>query len=352
MKIEIVERLRPYTHLPGQNSLIPGTTWQAKVFPTKIDFLDLSDSSGVFKSLLLNVKGPLKDFTVQLDLEKALLRVWGESPEGFLRYRIEGGVLTLEKAPSDQLECTWEGKVSCLKLKDSLKLFEAKTLSLTAGEGERLSLGCHRAQDWDLVKRRMDLHQMLPICLRLSEFLPELPVKGSLSLLETLSDLIEQHQAEAIEGAIESLMKGAFEGLSFPRLKDTEYQGLDMKVSEDLTRLSLLKMAAKQLRRMFLTVEGNQLSILPHLPKSFHCGRFLELSCGSLGTLNIEWSKKCIRRLCFQSSHDGSVNFVFRGAVKTYRLKTSRKDRGVTMNCHDPLRCVSGKEYFLDNFQK
>ena len=84
MEISIAEKLRPFSHEPGTSCLIPGTTLVMRVYPSCIQVFDLENSPPkLVWETFLDVIGPVRDFTVQQDLEKMRVLVWGASSKWF-----------------------------------------------------------------------------------------------------------------------------------------------------------------------------------------------------------------------------------------------------------------------------
>ena len=182
MRITIAQRLRPFSHTPGACCLLSGSVLRFQFFPTKIVIDDLSGPTPREVTYLdLNLTGPVKDFTVQQDLEKGMLRVWGHYKEGFVRYSIAAGtepcsfIFKVEKSPksgvrSETLNKTLHAKEMLCFLNGDIV---SELLSSTPKEHCRLSLGSHKAQDWYLVQRRADLQEIFPVWHRLGKMLPE-----------------------------------------------------------------------------------------------------------------------------------------------------------------------------------
>ncbi|MFS8563303.1 MAG: hypothetical protein LVR00_02815 [Rhabdochlamydiaceae bacterium] len=157
MKITIAQRLFPCCHLPGTICLIPGSDWQVQAFPTKLRFQSLISQEK--KELDLSIEGPILDFTVQLNLEKLRVEVFGHAAQGYVKYfisMVEAGIsIFFEKEKREEvIPVGWQrGRVS----------------------EERLSLGMHKKLDWELVRRRSDLKEIFPIWLRLGQITPVTP---------------------------------------------------------------------------------------------------------------------------------------------------------------------------------
>lgn len=76
--IMIKERLAPFSHAYGTLSLIPGTQYAVEIYPALIRVYDLSRSDKLLvKEVTLPLIGPLFPFTVQQDLEKGCIKVFG-----------------------------------------------------------------------------------------------------------------------------------------------------------------------------------------------------------------------------------------------------------------------------------
>lgn len=79
--------LKLISHNPGDLFPLLGTSFQVRVFPTKVVIEDLNKDSRCEFDIPL--KGPVKDFTVELDLDKGLLKVYGHYIEGYALFLIE-----------------------------------------------------------------------------------------------------------------------------------------------------------------------------------------------------------------------------------------------------------------------
>jgi len=123
MRINSAARHLPFSHHPGICCPLPGSHLYLKLFPARLSFFH---AGALLFSLDLEIEGPVLDFTVQLDLEKMQIRVFGHTRKGYLRYalRREGDsvLLTCEKLPGGQLRCQLATQV--------LQLTAPQTLSL------------------------------------------------------------------------------------------------------------------------------------------------------------------------------------------------------------------------------
>jgi len=336
MKISIAERLKPFSHLPGAACIIPGTCWEIEAFPTLLRF-------GKKIELKLGLTGPVEEFTLQQDLEKNCVWVFGKAKEGFYRLRIEGSDsgfdLYAEKMPPIP---------GPLKAKESFHI-GAEVLFISNPAFERLSLGSHKSQDWDQVQRRSDLKEILPILFCLGQKIPLIapqPLTGTARLLELPTD---RNQAAS---ALEAFLKAAFAKILVPRLTDDDHQGLVPEEAAEGNPSFLLQEGAKLVRSLFFKQNERRIKFLPHLPVPLDCGRMTDLKAPGIGTLDLEWSKKLLRRCIVRASTSGEVVVELQSELKTFRVRTSLKEKGRRQSASEPLLLEAGKSYYLDCFQK
>lgn len=343
MHIKIAERLHPFTHTPGEYCILPKSTLRLQIFPALILVHDLSEAMPKWIAKIpVPVKGPVKEFTVQLNLEKGKIDVWGKSREEYFRYHIfpsehpQHLAIQIDKGLSH-----WKPKAS--EQQASFDMNQAMKPSILL---ERLSLGNHKSQDWDMVKRRCDLMEILPVWLRLGELVnyPKmLAFEGTAFLIKAC------HNATKLEvyESLQNLFKVGFEGILSPRLTDEQHQGFDFPpISSSFSPLSLLREGAKTIRSLFIRHQNDEISILPCLPIEFHCGRFLHVQCGSLGRVDFEWSKKIIRRMVFYAEKSGSIEFHFSKEIERFRLN------GQMHIAEKLIEVTQGQIYTFDRFQK
>ncbi len=351
MQITIAERLRPFSHNPGTYCLLPRTSLRFQIFPALIRVHDFSHAEPkLMVEIALSIRGPVRDFTVQLDLEKGIIKVWGDSKAGFFRYLIAKSddkalfAIKVEKHPIE-----WESAQPIQVLKE----FQAVPLL-----AERLSLGSHKAQDWELVRRRRDLKEIFPIWYRLGQLVPDglkRSPEGTAMLLEECRRGIVLGSSEEVLRPFLELFLAGFEGILSPRLQDDEHQGFLLNPvlpKSEATPLLLLKEGFHLIRSLFFSVNGDVIDILPLLPPEFHCGRLLHLACGDHGHLDMEWTKKAIRRMVFHATADCKLRFYFGNQLKRFRLRESEQDRGHFLATNSYLSFKQGQEYILDRFEK
>jgi hypothetical protein len=365
MRINIAERLKPYSHLPGTFCLLPGSNFRLQIYPARLRIDDIqSPIPLLFADLSISIKGPVKNFTILQDLEKGYVTVCGQTESGFMRYKIypspsaEKISMVIEKAPEGSL------------LINNLKTLAGQCLTLTKNRFElgtfepyapfatdRLSLGSHKAQDWDLIRQRIALEEILPIWLRLGQLIPLHDfslLEGTAQLLEKCRSLVNLKANLEIIPALTKLWLAGFEGMLSPRLQDTDYQGFninDLNPQSTLSPLVLLTEGAALIRSLFVDVEKYLVKILPAVPPDFHCGRLVNVRCGNFATLDMEWSKKTIRRMILDAHVDKEIHFEF-SHVKSFRLRKNQRDSGKRIASCEQIKIESHTQYLLDNFMR
>lgn len=299
MRIKIAGKLRPFSHQPGICCLIPFSTWEAQIFPTKIFFRDLA--KGATKEVEIPKQGPIKGFTVLQDLERGRVEVAGRAKDGYFRYFLD----------------TYVEKV---ELHDSLK---------------RLSLGYHKKQDWELIQRRAEMGEIFPYWIRLAQLIPEVPLPkvplGTMKLLDQL-DL---------------LFQAGFQGILVPCFADENYLGLipDEKIPAGISPLGLLHEGARRIERLFFYEEDSTWYFLPKLPKEFHSGRFIHLTSAAGDRIDIEWSKKELKKVVIFPQSNRTIHLKLQSSLHHYRLQ-----KKVKMQRDQPLELQVDKPLFLDRF--
>src|ERR1700733_2465734 len=323
--ITIAGRLKPFSHHPKTLCLIPGSQYIVEAFPTLIRIKSFAGI--IVKEVLLEDPGPLRQFTVMQDLERGCVTLFSEQ---YCLHVLPNLDVALQKNPP----------LPPLAIK------------------ERLSLGSHKKQEWEQIKRRCDFREIFPLWLRLGSLLNLPPRKGdergAFSLLQSVRAASYSHQPETILPAFERLFLSCFGHLLIPRAYDEDYQGF-LSASEPYSEdspLYLLTEGAEMIRSLFFIASENEISILPNLPPEFFAGRMTHLLCPPYGTVDLEWSKKTIKKVHFHAQNDGEMIFHFRSDIRRFRVRRDGRERGDLFSCGDSLAIKSGSHYLLDLFQK
>lgn len=395
MHIEIAERLKPYSFKIGTYFVLPLSGYRIQFFPTCLHVEDLTGETVKRKtSLQFSMDGPFKDFLVQLDLEHSQIVVSGTSLQGFFRYTLkaidenalknqEGIILKIEKAPCQIAIVSngqWEEKEAVNLNAKEQKIFGQKNEmmaypAVSPIDMERLSLGSHRAQDVEMIERRKDFNQVLPIWHRLGQLTIDVPNKDTASKipsdqlpkshLDTVKETLKIGNLEEGYFNLKKLFLTGFDFAFSPRSQDDDHQGILLKSQPVVTGspLQVLKCGVDLIRSLFIQSEKNIVKILPALPPEFHSGRLLnsKICYGDknkvYGRIDLEWSKKEIRRVIFRAEQTSEIMFEFCRKKTKCRLRTSSsshvstRDKGSQYFSNTKLTIEAGVIYYLDNFQ-
>lgn len=348
MRIKIAERLHPFSHTPGVSCIVPNTSVEVQVFPVLLRFKDL-DSSMQQTEYKLDLKGPVRNFTVVQDLEKMCVRVFGHFAEGYVRYHIvreeKGLAIVYEKLPD-------------ARLPTRVNIEMPMSIARVEAQRERLSLGIDKKQDWDLVVRRQDLKEIFPIWLRLGQMLEPSKIEssrnGTLALLDVCEELVAKREKIALLDAFLNLFNAGFRGIMVPRLSDDQFQGLAPEIentASGASPLPILIHGSSLVRSLFFEEDPNSISFLPCLLPHFDCGRFINIQSVH-GEIDMEWSKKMLRRVVIRCKTNRELVLCLQKSIKKFRIRTSQRDRGKVIESGKSILLNENETLLLDRFQR
>jgi len=331
MRIRLNEKFRPYSHIPGTRCVLPGTDDFFRVFPTH---LQVFKEESLVVEYSLPIAGPIHDFTVQVDLERGWIKVWGTSKEGYFRYRIvktkaSWGV-RIEKNPVPSLF------PDEIVLEDDVAIDPSK---------ERLFLGCQKAQDWEGIKKRREATEILPFMFQLGKWYKQ-DETASGGTAELLNELNTVHKVDWVD-SFRSFFMAGFEGILSPRLLDTEYQGFHLSQKILGNPIALIRQSEKVIRDLFLSQTQDKWNILPKLPPEFHCGKLINTRLNA-HTLDLEWTKKSLRRMIIRSGNTEVLPLNFPKEIRKFRLKNQQSK---WVKAGSPIEVEEGEVYYLDRFE-
>lgn len=369
MQIKIAERLKPFSHISGTYVVLPYSPYRLQIYPAKLVIEDISsDDVRAVACLNFAIDGPLDDFTVMQDLEAYKVIVFGRAENGFFRYSLNSLFktneveITFEKVPQNTLNVTTEGcwkDVVADRINQGQKIKFKDTLikcSFSQDNVERLSLGSSKALDWELIRRRQDFATIFPLWHRLGQLIPQFPTSprgGNAILLTKCQQAIDSNAPEHLLGHFRKLFLASFEGALSPRVVDAEFQGIVNPLSKfEGSSLQLLSEGAKLIRSLFIQEKETRLHLLPALPPEFHCGRLLTASWGKGGKLDMEWTKKALRRVVLTSNAPAKLSLVTSKGEKSCRLRHSFTDGGCLYIPGTELTIEPGRNYWFDNFER
>jgi hypothetical protein len=322
MQIVIKEKCKPFSHIPGASCVIPGTYEIIEAFPVLLRVAG--------HEVKLSCTGPVQGFTLELDIERHCVFVFGRAKEGYYKIRVEaspsGFYLHPERGSS--LPHT-------IHIKKEVDFVPKAPL-------EHLFLGSHKRQNWEKIGH--DLKTAVPILFSLGQkgpLLPPQPLTGTALFLQIPED------RRQIFGALEALFLSAFSKMLIPRLFDDQYQGIVPDGPVEGNRFFILQESAKFLRSLFFQQNERRLKILPHLPIPFDCGKMTCVKVEGVGEIDFEWSKKVLRKAVLRASTTGEILLDLQKEIKSLRVNKSVRHKAT-----EPLLIQAGKSYSLDRFQK
>lgn len=359
MKIDIATKFKPFSHRAGTQVLIPGGLFVAKIYPSCLKILENNEEIYVLNFLVNDAD---KDFVIIQDLEKKCLNISCRSIEGYFRYclkhRDDKIVFFLQKAP-DQLIVDLTEKNSCvrvnLKPKETLD-FKVRDKALVQKNIEKLSFGCHKKQDWQLVQRRNNPEEFIPFWFYLGQMTPQVEDmncrEGSLKYLSDIEILLKNKEKEIALNRLSNIFKAGFKELLIPVLYDDKFYGIfESSHDSNPIAINLLQDGYRFIRRFFIQKVKNVLWVLPNLPKDFHCGRLINVIEDDL-MIDMEWSKKLLKKMKITALKDMELSFSFQNSLRFFNLKSSKRDKGIKFDVTTLLKLKQDQTYYFDNFKK
>ncbi|WP_201456743.1 hypothetical protein [Chlamydia sp. 17-3921] len=328
--ISITQRLRPYTREPGKFIPIPGSTLYAQIFPGLWRLF--SQSHELIAEESLAIPGPSKRFVVFQDLHRGGLAIHSE----YYKYYL---------LPSGACEKSTQGLPSASS---------ARPL---------LFLGVHKHADWQKIRSRQDLKEILPFWFRLGAMVPnscqdeEVLNLGTGKLLAAAQEKILLRDKVTICSTLLSLAMAGFSDCFLPRLYDEDYQGILPKnlEKEKSVPFILLRKSFPILQEIFVRSQDSILEILPSLPPEFPCGRLIGVSLPHIGTLSLVWTKKTIRQLALTATHTTTILLDCGSSVSRCRQRQwigKRQPGKQTLSLGESVEIKAGTTYLWDCFCK
>ena len=359
MKIEITKPLKPFSHKPGSCCIIPHSAWQCIIFPCKIKLKSHTSQASV--EVDIDLQGPVKDFTIEQDLEEGRIRVFGIDKRGYFRYVLkqkqEGLTFTADNFASETMRVSIDGNSCCLAKGQSVilsqEVYEPRAISK-----EKLCLGQHKSQDWSGIRNRADLSEIFPLWLRLGQIVtkgqPSCDLQGMMALLKKCQDTVDLKQRSLLKQSFLDLFSAGFSSMLSPRLFDDEYQGIVESTSSHLEQnaLELLHKGSELIRSLFFQECDGVYHLLPCLPHEFICGRFAGVCTSSEDKIDILWSKGWIRLVIIRVASTKTISLSLQKEIKSYRMKKDKRACGTILTVDQPISCKEGDVIYLDRFER
>lgn len=327
--IKIADRFRPFSHKPGESCMIPCSSWAVEAYPTEIRIF--GDEASF--SLQLNLTGPVEGFTLEQDLEKNVVRVFGRAKEGYFSFQIVhvGKTIMISLKRGKSISYQFDGKSGVLE-KDQFLEIQAEDAFIQS-HLERLSLGMNKKLDWELVSRRGDLKEILPI-------------------LFFLGQKAECVEVPIIIGELDIFLKRHFNHILFPKRVIDKRLGISgQDIPSQFSLAAILYKSYETIRSLFLKEENGEVLILPHLPAQFIYGRMTGLKTAK-ANFDLEWTKRKLRKVRIEALVSGPLAIKWPKDVDSFRIKNRPQEKGEMISRSDEIVLRPGQIYYLDKFQK
>jgi len=334
MRILIRDHLKPFSHIPGTVCLLPHTFYQCRIYPALIEIYDVKNvRPELIKTIPVKLPGPVEQFTVQFDMEKGSIRVWGFSSGQFFRYRIFG-----------QGEIFPENLFASSLFEKGVAKPEFGTESIVK---ERLSLGIHKSQDVEQIRKRGDIHEFFPFWFRLGQLVPKIP-KAKGGVFDLLDECMGLGQFDIVKA--KQLFAVAFRGIFSPSLVDEEHLGFSLSKANG-SPISLVQEGASWIRSLFFQQVGNTYLILPKLPMECRSGKLVGF-VSEEAVFDIEWTKNCLRRMVIFGEKEGLLRLILPKGIRKFRFREMGSKKESTMKSSENLLSIAHEKiYFIDRIE-
>ena len=191
----LTNQMRPFSHVPGASCMLPSSSWKITAYPTQIILKNLGPGNEIIL-FSLKISGPIENYTLMQDLERGLVLIFGTGKEGYFSFQLiatsDAIQLILKRAPERGIALSFQGKDTQLKRQDIYVFPVSHQVVLHAYE--KIHFGCHKKKDWTLVKRRLNLGEILPIWFAIGKKCPRLPLhyNGTAHLLKECETVIKK----------------------------------------------------------------------------------------------------------------------------------------------------------------
>lgn len=317
MKIASIAPYQPFSKAQdGVTLLLCPSGQKLTIYPTAIDL-----GNGVIKSLAIT--GPVQDFLVKYELEKASIMVSGRAKEGYFAYRI------IEN-----------NKVATfISLKDpcgAFDNFEKKVVkSLNSSYFERMTLGKSRLQEVDRIHKDRNFLEILPLLFAMGQlFTNEIPS------LESQPGSFEE---------LQNLYLYAFTSFFTPKINP--YLGVYYPLDQSRLGPGFLKEMSLLIRGLFIREEGENIFLLSQLFKPFAYGRMnhLKMLEGKL-EISMQWSRGEPLKILLKAYEDISFGMIFKESITGFRVTwLHNKEKFLGNKCH--LHLKAHDLVYIDQFK-
>jgi hypothetical protein len=361
MKIEARHSFIYFSENPGSKSFVPLTDWEVEAFPTLLMLKNAKDNR--LFHLHFNFNGPVSQFKMFLNLEKDLILVQGFDPhQQFFRYQIQKKEQSIEIVFKkginlDQIHFDINCPLEVQTEKKTIKIKIPDLRSMEAVSREILLLGMHKKQDIDLMLRRNDPKEILPLWFQLAQLLPTCVdhSQGLCHLIDRMNHHIHLKEKPLFARDLQYFIPASFTSFLMPRLNDENHTGIEKKEKFEVVhadKIALITKGKKILRSLFLDQKNDAIEILPCLPISFSSGHCMDWVIEDRGLLSFAWSNHHLKKISFAANKDFDLLLHLPHGIKEFRMRKERSDKGIKIHAQEKISVKAGEEYFFDRFTK
>ena len=315
--------------------MIPKSPWVLEAYPLQYAFIH-----GNRKEIIsIKLESPVLEFQIEQDLEKDLIKVFLRVEKSYFQFEIfhddESIVFSLKRGKEVYLE--FQGKEILLQKGEALSFHAGR--AFVYDHMERLSFGVSKKLNWELIKKRNDLNEILPILFFLGQKIEpserELEIKGP----ETKKEF-------------EHFLLSYFHHMLVPRRGSDRREGIFSELLPIHFKLEeLIRIAYESIRKWLLREDLGKVFLLESLPNEFIHGRVLGLKANH-AFFDIEWNKGKILKIKITGRHDGVLEIQWPKYVDSFRIKHHLKEKGRWVSRDEEILVSPSSIYYLDNFQK
>jgi hypothetical protein len=312
---------------------------EVKAFPSALQMRCLQTQKTLWHHW--DAMGPVSPFTVEQNLEKKALYVYGQAKQGYFRF-----VLRKEKQDIVLLweKCPFPAQSPIILAQDAAPIVEPSQ--------EHLFLGSNKQKDFYAVRKRKDLREILPIWHALGKMFPrqgkeEGPIFDLLSECEAKISRREKD----VESLLLKLYLAGFSQGFVPRGFDSEWQGI-ISASKDLEAFSLLQRGSSMISSLFFQEKEGVYAILPCLASLFVSGRITHSKTTQGCHIHMEWTKSRLRKMILFAEKNCTFTLDLPKEIKDYRVRNTPWEKGVFLDRKESIRMFAGSRIYLDRFLK
>ncbi|MEL7430950.1 MAG: hypothetical protein AAGI90_00260 [Chlamydiota bacterium] len=312
MPISIGGKYAPFSRSFVCKLPILRTDWVATIYPTEI----LLENGSLNAKITHSFTGPFSTFLCVLNAENGRIEISGKAQEGYFRFHLvsEKNVAFLVKKKPADCNTTFSGF--------PLEKIPVQEAALSQ---EKLSLGSHKKQEIEEVRRRGTLEEILPLWHRIATFYPA----------KKPAPLVDQN-------LLLRTFWSEFSGIFCPE-KDPFRLRIPSVLEDPFSYGSSL------IATCFFFYKNNTLHFLPK--KWFPFGKMTGIFVEGVGHIDFSWSKNKMRMIHIHGKKEAKVHLSLPG-LKTVRLSANRKILEKKRSLKDPLLIEEGRSYVLDRFER